>query len=379
MKRKTATITFHAAHNYGSMLQAYALQQTLLSLGLENEIINLRTPKQREIYSDPRKRKFTTFQEIFKNLIIRLTIPSYNKGLRIKYDLFERFLSSKLKLTKEYRNSKELKELSDKYDYLITGSDQCWNTTCSDFDWAYYLTFSNTKNKISYASSLGPMKDGTIYEDLHDKLEGYRNISAREEGTAKYLENILLKDIPILPDPTLLLPQNEWEKLVGEQRIYRSNQYIFVYTPHLKNGLMEVAMGIAKILNMPLVVSNITREREDMKINIFNRNVHYKLDIGPIQFLNLIKNAELVITGSFHAILFSIIFHTPFFAFNGLEDNRMRHILQACELDSRSITVDNYISKISGYKLLNFIKADNWISQKRNEAIQYLKDCFDLS
>ena len=138
-KIKTGTITFHASHNYGSMLQAYALQQILIKeLCVENEIINFRSEAQKRYYQLQDKKNITLKQKILK-----LFIGNNDNALEKKFLLFENFLKEELILSQEFNNEDEVVEYSKKFDYLITGSDQIWNTYCLDFSWLYYLPFAN--------------------------------------------------------------------------------------------------------------------------------------------------------------------------------------------------------------------------------------------
>lgn len=124
-KIKTATITFHSSHNYGSMLQAYAFQRYLFSLGVDNEIINLRIPESRKLYPYP---SFGIYPSIKKVFYIFDVLER-----RVKYKKFESFLSSDLRLTeKENKSSDSIIELDGKYDFFISGGDQTWNTRCDD-------------------------------------------------------------------------------------------------------------------------------------------------------------------------------------------------------------------------------------------------------
>ena len=145
--KKVGVLTFHASFNYGSMLQAFALQRILEKLGYEPEIINFRTEKQKELYSYNRKLKS------FKEIIRRILLFPYKKDLFKKQDKFEDFIKNYLYCTKEYSILDQLKEENLGFDYYIVGSDQIWNTNCIDFDLAYLLPFVKNGKKIAYAPS----------------------------------------------------------------------------------------------------------------------------------------------------------------------------------------------------------------------------------
>lgn len=369
MKKQTATITFHASHNYGSMLQAYALQQTLFRLGVENDIINLRLPSQRAMYPHPSEHGAKGVKSRIKRVLLNCTIPKYEKQIEQKYRLFEDFLQDKLKLTSEIQSREEIKNLK-KYDFYITGSDQCWNTDCHDFDWSYYLDFTDSPNKIAYAASLGPNSSNKKTRTMAKKIKEFKAISVREKDTANVIETLTGNVPVILPDPTLLLECNEWMSLVGNEPIFKG-QYIFMYMPYFLPDTYEIASGLSKELKIPLVISNISTGIIDIIHSL--KNTTYLLNTGPIEFLNLIANAESVISGSFHALVFSILFHTPFWAVNGDKDNRMKQLLDTYGFSDRTIHLCDAKEKYKVNNNINFFQFETAINNERTKAINFLR------
>ena len=134
--KKVGIITFHAAHNYGSNLQAYALQNVISDIGLDCEIINFRTERQKDQYRPITKRKGLKY--LIKNAYFLLNYKSRKE----KYNRFEEFINSKLRLSQtEYNSLEDLMTKKPIYDYYISGSDQIWNTAPNDADDAYFLPF----------------------------------------------------------------------------------------------------------------------------------------------------------------------------------------------------------------------------------------------
>ena len=142
--KKIATITFHASYNYGSNLQAYALQEVVKKLCVNNceyNIINLRTNIQKDMY------KNCFEKNDMKSKLKQILFFSKEKELMQKNKYFEDFITSKLNLTKEYNSLMELENENLYYDYYIAGSDQLWNLGAKDFDWANYLEFVKADRK----------------------------------------------------------------------------------------------------------------------------------------------------------------------------------------------------------------------------------------
>lgn len=311
--KKVGILTFHGSHNYGSMLQAFALQQILKKLGYESKIINFRTEKQKNIYSFDRKKK--TFKDFTKHILLL----SHRKALKIKYDKFEDFLHNYLDCTKEYSFLEELEQKNFKFDCFIVGSDQIWNTNCFDFDKAYFLPFVKNCKKIAYAPSLGPIKNN--YDAILEYIKDFDYISVREKQNFYSIEQKLGKDIFVALDPTLLLTKEEWFQYIKKEPLIKQ-EYIFMYSPSYKKYLIDVADKYSKDLNLPVVVSNLFSVRL-----VFKKYIKY-FEAGPLEFLNLIKNARIIISGSFHATLFSMLFNKEVISPNGDKDFRIVTLIE---------------------------------------------------
>lgn len=133
--KKVGIITFHASHNYGSMLQAYALQQTILRIGHNCKIINLRTKKQRKFYRP------LVFSSVWQDRIKALLFPFLAYADLRKHHLFEQFLSNKLLTTTEIKSPELLNESALGFDIYVSGSDQIWNTCCPDYVSSFFFRF----------------------------------------------------------------------------------------------------------------------------------------------------------------------------------------------------------------------------------------------
>lgn len=333
--KKVGIITFHASHNYGSMLQAYALQQVILNMGYQCEIINFRTERQKRFYQ-PFWRDSRWRLKIKAMLYPRIAWEDIRK-----HQLFEQFLSDKLILSKrEFKTCEELKESGLDYDAYISGSDQIWNTICFDFDTVYYLNFVNKGCKIAYSPSMGPMPfqtmDKNLYPQISNWLNTYDSISVREQATAQIIKEITGVNPAVTVDPTLLLGSEEWNRLVTPQPFVKG-KYILVYSPWINQELCNEALTIADKLDMPIICTTHDSFRR------YHHNPRFKfcLDVGPLEFLNLIKNATMVVSASFHAVVFSIIFGVPFYAFNGMADARIFNLLTAIGLEKLAIWQSN--------------------------------------
>lgn len=349
--KSVGIITYHGSHNYGSMLQAYALQQTVLKLGYKCEIINFRTERQKRFY-----RPFFCSTER-RRLLKALIFPVLAYGDMRKYRRFEKFLCEKLILSeKEYATGSELKNAAPTYDAYVSGSDQIWNTYCFDFDSVYFLDFVKNGRKIAYAPSMGPKPleevSSEYYSMIRDNVRGYDAVSVREALAASLVKEISGIEAEVTLDPTLLIPEDEWRIVAGEKPLV-DNPYLLLYTPWYNEHLYEAAARLAEKLDLDVVCTIHDSYLKWRK----NRRFHFRLATGPVEFLNLVMNSRYVVSGSFHAVVFSIIFRKPFYTLNGKADSRVAPLLAQTHLEHFAefpdeIITDNQSKLSSANKLL---------------------------
>lgn len=370
MKKKVAILTFHASHNYGSMLQVYALQQVIIGMGYDCEVINFRTSRQKEFYSPPFMHG-TVLGKIKRTLIYFPFIFDFIK----KHRLFESFLKEKLILTsKEYSDIEELESADFNFDYYISGSDQIWNKLCFDFDWAYFLPFVKTGKRIAYAPSMGPVPEKSFENidalKIKSLLSKYEAISVREKETALKIKDFTGNDYEVVLDPTLLLPSSYWLKMAGDKSII-PGRYIFLYIPWFDAAVFDAAKILAKKLNLKIVVSQLYNTKEN--VWYFDNDFRLCLSVGPIEFLNLCKFADCTIGFSFHLVVFSILLHTPFYVINGLEDSRMRNLLKLTGLEGRSISKSEKNISFDD-SCIDFNKVNEKIEVERLKSMNWLEE-----
>lgn len=356
---KTTTLTFHASHNYGSMLQTYALQQVMTEIFGHNQILNFRSARQK------RMMRVLSFRPNLGPILKDLTHLLYYRSLKRKYDLFEKFIHANLNLTTGEIGYVKPDDLSD-FDLICCGSDQIWNPCPEDFDLAYLLPFPLKAKKISYAASMGPGRTDwpepiSKYPEL---LKDFDAISVRESGTATEITRLSGRnDVVVHCDPVLLVRKNEWQKLIDPKSLI-SGKYIFLYTLYAHPLIIGCAKELSRKYNLPVVISNYTNQYD-----LFSP-FHKHLKCGPAEFLNLLSNAEMIVTSSFHGTAFSILLNKPFVTINGLQDNRISGLLRLTGLTARSVSSADDIIKI-GWDV-DFSNANKAIEKERQKAFDYL-------
>jgi len=299
---KIKTITCHYVYNHGASLQAYALQSYLERCGHQVEIIDYRPSYLTEPYrffciSNPRWRSYLS-----RRLIYMITHIPQRIVQHIRKASFHRFTKEYLKLTPmQYYTVQELATNPPVADLYICGSDQIWNPLFQNGkDPAFYLAFGGDGSKrISYAASFAvdqiSADHAKAIEPLLKSLDG---ISVREETGLAILHDIGMKDACCVLDPVFLLHKHDWLRFVEP---YKGNRYVLTYIFEANQLAQEITKCIAKEDNLRIYsVTDVAWADKRFYTH------------GPIQFLNLLYHADTIVTNSFHAVAFSVIFKKNF-------------------------------------------------------------------
>lgn len=296
-------ITFHRAMNYGAVLQMYALYTYLKQQGHDPFVIDFKRS-----YPDGYlkwrigyllKHPFDIFTAVKNRLISKRTKLCLKQG-------FYLFLNRFITFTETAQTLDELQKYPPAADIYICGSDQIWNPHEIGFDAAYFLDFGSTDVKrISYGASFGRKEIPPEYVDvLRMHLKRFDAISVREASGVKIVKKLTgLKATQVL-DPTLLI--DDYSEVIDDSLV-PSGKYILVYRLYQERRLTEW---------MSDLINNISRET-GLPVYIISPNNKYKglgkqLNPSPSEFLGLIKDADLVITNSFHGTVFAILFNRNF-------------------------------------------------------------------
>lgn len=339
--KKIGIITFHRSHNNGSMLQALALQHILKNkYSLDIEIIDYSNEGQRNMYSVfP---KADNVKRVVKNMIWATQF----KQLVKQYNSYNQFIEKYFILSpKMYLDSQELGELETAYDAVIAGSDQIWNICCRDADDAYFLNFLDTTPKYAYAISFGANNPFEIdgNSDKHKKLiSRFSKISVRENNAQKWIRDSLGITVPICLDPTMLLTKNEWESIVevGDTAII-PGKYIYYYCFNISNDVQEFLKWLSNKYNMPVYFMDV---KEWTLKGCWKNKIKLIREYGPDVYMNVVKNAYLFVTTSFHGTAFATIFKKNFWYISdgkvNKTDDRAQSFLTQLGLMGRYKTIE---------------------------------------
>ena len=327
--KKSLTVTWITYLNFGTYLQAYALQRCIRRAGFHNKIADDR----QIVRQMGRKSRLTS---CVRGLAYRLylLLSSYGNLSRKSARMYAAFRRDYLDIDSSFAS---LEELGRTYNVYIAGSDQIWSPSERVFHPYYYLSFTQRK-KISYAASLGvsvcPEGYGTKAVPL---LSSFSHLSVREEEGSRILRNLLPdgKEVTTVLDPTLLIERTDWEHLSAPE------------SP-LEGGYMACYMLTPNEKYLKQVRQAADREGKRLLVFATNRRLRPYADVfypaGPREFLTAIRYADCVYTDSFHATIFSVLFRKEFFVFRRFsetdkvnQNSRIENLFRLLGIEGRFI------------------------------------------
>lgn len=361
---KIATLTFHRALNYGAVLQTYALQKKLIDIGYETCVLDYRCDFIENHYKPSTIKEYLSL----KGMAILLFRNGYSL---VKRSQFESFVKRYIITSETVYDKQNLSSAEENYDLFCVGSDQIWNYHTAGFDKAYFLDFvQNSAKKTSYAASIGlnvlPKQYGEQYKTL---LSDFSKISVREQEGAELVSRLLeRKDIQTVVDPTLLIEGKEWKML--EQKMTTPSHYILLYLLSENKEIIRFAKKVAREKKYPIVYIN----NQLIKVP----GVKNYREVTPENWLYLFRNADYIVTNSFHGTAFSVIFNKIFWCdylpTSNNVNSRITTLLGKLGLQNRIVsegctTTDDVV---------DYEKANVILENVRSEGIWFLKSLGEM-
>lgn len=377
MKRIGITSLYYHNWNFGGMLQAYALCWVLRQMGCEAEQIGTNlgggnTVMRARVWETTGRHKIT--RDIWDRCYQVYRRRRFPRDLRN----FRRF-EKEIPMGIYVGGIRGLSRLNQSYDCFITGSDQVWNPGIpKDSLLAIYglLFADDSKRKISYAASIGAAGTAEGKEELFQKiLAGMDFISVREKSAQRFLQPLTDKPVTVVLDPTLLLTRQDLDALaIGPGR---ENPHLFAYFLNEAGNRHDKQLHqIADQLDMPARCIADELERYPRS----NSGDQQILNAGPKEFLGEIRDAEMVFTNSFHGIVFSVLFHKPFWAFKRNRDGdagsmnaRITDFLEDFGLSDRLLENGEIPAPEKLRRPIDYDKVDRILEEKRAFSLSWLK------
>lgn len=352
---KIAILTFHWATNYGAVLQTFALQSYLESIGHEVSVINYKPKKyDNTLWTFIRNRKFVHMSAYFQG----------NKQEKALSD----FRHEKLHLTERVYQCFEIEHIAKDFDIIISGSDQVLNPSFlqhgegkNHISPTYFLGFPFEGKRVGYALSFGcteyPDKAKQVAQPF---LSRFDLVTVRESSGIDIVKSLGRSDAVVVPDPTLLLDSSVYQSLAAESLIRQTKPYTYCFfirnVAERKNALYPLLQNRSVLWN--------------------NEDGHYRMQ----DWLSKINNSEFVITDSFHCVVMCLKLHKPFIVITELDGNvgmndRLYTLLKPLQLANRVVHKNGVsVIEILANKNINWAYVENVLTSIQQQGQQFLKD-----
>lgn len=389
MSKRVGIVSCYFKNNYGSMLQAYATKIVLDNDGIPNETINIDGNKD---FSNG-KRKYYSSQIFNYNFIksklgmIKMKFDiRFNKRLRenvsIRNQKYKEF-RGEFNLSRRCSTYKDLTKLAiERYTDILLGSDQLWLPVNVVADYYTLNWVPDSINKISYATSFGVASIPQKYNELYKKyLNRIEHLSVREDTGVNIVRDTTGKNAKLVCDPTLLLSKLEWDEIASKEKLIEE-KYILCY--FLGSNIEHRKFAERLKEKTGYIIVSLNHADEYVKYSdMFCDYAPY--NVGPKEWINLVKNAELICTDSFHGTVFSLIYNKSFFVFRRYDsksksstNSRLDSLLKiagvSCE---RILTGLEDIDKVLNYKI-DFNAVNRNINSFRQDSKEWLMKSLEL-
>lgn len=347
---KCGIVTFHRAVNYGAVLQAYALRKYIIGkFNADCDVIDYRCRSIEDMY-------------IVKGNLLNPKTAIKKIAADRKKRKFEKFIYNFLGIKASVEKS-QLKDEGEKYDTVITGSDQVWGKSRIGKDHSYFLDFvKDNDKKVSYAASMGSgtidPENSDIYESL---LSGFKYISVRERQAKETISNLLNRDVEVSIDPTFLLNKQEWKNIAVNS--VGNKKYLLIYTLTNSKTIIDTAKKIAAEKGLEIYyITDAFSSVNGIK------NLRY---LSPCEWVGAFMGASYVVTNSFHGTAFAINFNIDFNTevSRGLSNRgaRIYDLLDSVNMRDRLIDNGSFTSDS-----IDFSESNDVIESERKRSYLYL-------
>ncbi len=370
--KRVAIITINDYNNYGNRLQNYATQEVVKTLGFK-----VKTIVNKSIYKNN--------NSIVNNLIEKVQ-KNNNRSNKDKYKLVITKIWNWLNRKTQFERTKVFKEftnnyisetdycisddnipedLSDRFDFFITGSDQVWNPIFRLGSFINFLTFAPKHKRIAYAPSFGISVIPEEYVENYSLwLSQIENLSVREEVGAQIIKELTGRDAIVLVDPTIMLSKAKWLSISKEAPNKPKKPYLLTYFIGEISKEKKKRIGQIAFANKLEIINLVDFKDKNSYIT------------GPSEFIDYINSTNIFFTDSFHGAVFSILLEKPFIIFDRIEDmvsmnSRIDTLLLNFNLNSRK-----WKSTRNGIDIFNidYSHVTPILESERKKALNYLEE-----
>lgn len=375
MKNKIAILTQPLSHNYGGIIQNYALQKVLMDMGHETVTINRR----QENLNSKIKILASRYKTLFFRDILRSKNPSYFDHKKISAHN-HRFLSEHIKLSTKLESTVALTNYfrKEKFDSVVVGSDQVWRPKYSPDIFNFYLDFlqkNTSMRKVAYSASFGT--EAWEYTELQTQkcsilIQQFDGVSVREDSGVQLCSKYLNRNDAVhVLDPTLLLNAEDYSQLINQPK---KKMGLFTYVLDDSNEKIEFINNCSTELNLKR-----SSNQAKFKTNIHKSNNIEDYIIPPLKgWLQGFRDADFVITDSFHGTVFSIINNKHFLVLvnKSRGASRFESILKKLNLEDRLIYDVNNFDESKLKVKIDYEAVNLKLNQLKADSLDFLKNYF---
>lgn len=385
-KKKIGIAAVTYKDNFGSALQTYATQYTLEKLGYDARIFEIKSVhrgikiKKLLYYAgrlfDPVEAKY-----LFANLKSRsrkqvsVSSDQFANDMKVRHQTYSDFNKRWNKMLPTVKGWRGLSKQASEMDAVVVGSDQLWRP--SNIVGCYYtLEFvPDDIKKISFSTSFGvPELPSRLHKHAKKFLSRIEYISVREDSGAEIVKKESGRDATVVCDPTMMLTAEEWMH-IQEEKPFAEGKYILMYlmgdNPEQRDFVRALSKQTGcRIIGLLHGATYISYDEDVADEKPYN--------VGPSEFVNLIRNAQYVCTDSFHCCVFSILNSTKFFAFRRWPDgskfsanDRLYTLLKFTGLESRMLIGSEDVSNCIA-DVIDFEDVLRRVAQRRKDSMDYL-------
>lgn len=356
---KIGVVTNFDTKNYGSLLQAFALQKKLEELGSDPYILQKKATGKRSLGARAKKFLFRSGNNY--SLKDKAEIKRAKKAFSIKNRKLQSFVNENIDVRVCSPKSAHL--VVGDTDVMIAGSDQIWSSSAGTLSEFTTLQFVPDRIKrYAFAASLGTIELNEESKNLlRNGLEHFSEVTVRENSAVSLIKDITSVPVNTVLDPTFLYDTGYWSVIAKEPEV--DENYIFVYMLRPEPVTLSAALALADKTGYKVYLFS-NRLINDSRV----KNI---TDAGLEEFLGYIKNADYVVTNSFHGTAFSIQFKKQFLsiAISG-SGMRVTDFLELIGAQDRIITSADQIDMINDE--IDWSHIEDVIQAERKRSIEYL-------
>ena len=342
-------ITFAHSPNYGSCLQAFALKNAVESLKICGEDCSYQVIPIQMMKDYP----VDGLRGRIANLLL-----AWN---RMQYKSFYRKYMKYVACS----SMRELPSLNNQFDAFVCGSDVIWNDSFNRHVGAYYLDFAE-KYRFSYAASFGKADVSDEYiQFAREKIDRLNAISVREPSAVQIAKKCTEKDVTVVADPVLLVDRGTWKQIAAAD--VSKDPYIFVYATHLNKTIKQYLEKVKEVTRLRVVWA-VAGPKQALKQGMLRVQT-------PEEWLGFLQNAEYIVTNSFHATAFSVLFHKKFFTV--VNGNKAKGINVRMNDFLTTLGLENRIFSATPEKIdlteIDFTDADKKIETMKTNSLAFIR------